>query len=67
MSWPRDKTHAVVEAYRDRRIMQHFVLQPRVDSTFSVQDVPELANGSGLSDLRLRHERWREIALCAGV
>lgn len=62
---------ARAEAYYDQRIMQDFVLQPRIEANFSAQDVPEIGTGSGLTDLevglRLRYERTREFAPYVGV
>lgn len=67
----KGEVSARAEAYYDQRITQDFVLQPRVEANFSVQDVPELGTGSGLTDLevglRLRYERIREFAPYVGV
>ena len=55
----------------DLLISQRLILQPRMELNFAVQDVPEYAIGSGLSDmelgLRLRYEIIREVAPYIGV
>jgi copper resistance protein B len=62
---------ARAEAYYDQRLTNWFVLQPRAELNFAVQDVPENGIGSGLSDielgLRLRYELRRELAPYIGV
>lgn len=62
---------ARVEAEYDQRITQRLILQPRVELDFSLQDVPELGIGSGLSTveagLRLRYEIVPEFAPYVGV
>jgi copper resistance protein B len=59
------------EAEYDQRITQRLILQPRIDLDFSLQDVPELGVGSGLSSagagLRLRYEFVPEFAPYVGV
>ncbi len=59
------------EGEYDLRITQRLILQPRVDLDFSLQDVPELRIGSGLSSaeggLRLRYEFVPEFAPYVGV
>ena len=49
-----------VEVEYDQRITQRLILQPRVETEFAFQDVPEIGIGSGLSTaelgLRLRYE-----------
>lgn len=59
------------EGEYDLRITQRLILQPRVDLDFSLQDVPELRIGSGLSSaeggLRLRYEVVPEFAPYVGV
>lgn len=59
------------EGEYDQRITQRLILQPRVDLDFSLQDVPELRIGSGLSSaeagLRLRYEFVPEFAPYVGV
>jgi copper resistance protein B len=55
----------------DLRITQRLILQPRIDLDFSLQDVPEIRIGSGLSSaeagLRLRYEFVPEFAPYVGV
>ena len=59
------------EAEYDQRITQRLILQPRVELEWSLQDVPELAIGAGLSSgeagLRLRYEFVPEFAPYVGV
>ena len=59
------------EGEYDLRITQRLILQPRVDLDVSLQDVPELRIGSGLSTaeagLRLRYEIVPEFAPYVGV
>ena len=59
------------EAEYDLRFTQRLILQPRTELNFAVQDVEELAIGSGLSTLetgaRLRYELKREVAPYIGV
>jgi copper resistance protein B len=60
-----------LEAEYDQRVTQRLILQPRVELDFSLQDVPELGIGSGLSaaeaGLRLRYEFVPEFAPYVGV
>ena len=60
-----------LEGYYDQRITQRLILQPRAEVNFALQDVPENAIGSGLSDvelgLRLRYEVRKEFAPYIGV
>ena len=60
-----------LEGYYDQRITQRLIFQPRVETNFAFQDVPESGIGSGLSDielgLRLRYEIVREFAPYVGV
>lgn len=62
---------ARIEAELDQRITQRLILQPRVEATFSAQDVPELGIGAGLdraeAGLRLRYEFAREFAPYIGI
>lgn len=55
----------------DLRITQRLILQPRIELNLALQDVPELAVGSGLSTgeagLRLRYEIVPEFAPYVGV
>jgi copper resistance protein B len=60
-----------VEASYDQRLTQRLILQPRAELDLSVQDIPELRVGCGLSQaelgLRLRYEIKREFAPYVGV
>ncbi|HEY0086074.1 MAG TPA: copper resistance protein B [Allosphingosinicella sp.] len=62
---------ARVEAEYDLRITQKLILQPEAELQFSLQDVPELRVGSGLSaaeaGLRLRYQVKPEFAPYLGV
>jgi copper resistance protein B len=62
---------ARLQAAYDQRITQRLILQPRVDLELSLQDVPEIGIGSGLSSaeagLRLRYEIVPEFAPYVGV
>jgi copper resistance protein B len=62
---------ARVEAEYDLRITQKLILQPEAELQFSLQDVPELRVGSGLSTaeagLRLRYQVKREFSPYIGV
>jgi len=59
------------EGEYDLRITQRLILQPRAELNLALQDVPELAIGSGLSTaeagLRLRYEIVPEFAPYVGV
>lgn len=62
---------ARIEAELDQRITQRLVIQPRVEASFSAQDVPELGIGAGLdtieAGLRLRYHFTREFAPYIGI
>jgi copper resistance protein B len=62
---------ARLEGSYDLRVTQRLILEPRVEVNLQAQDVPELGEGSGLSDveagLRLRYEIRREFAPYVGV
>jgi copper resistance protein B len=62
---------ARAEAEYDLRITQKLILQPRVEVALSLQDVPELAIGSGLTSaalgLRLRYQISPLVAPYIGV
>lgn len=62
---------ARIEGEYDLRITQKLILQPNAAMEFSLQDVPELRMGSGLSTaeagLRLRYEFVPEFAPYAGI
>ena len=57
---------ARVEAEYDLRITQHLILQPALELDFSLQDVPELRLGSGITTAeigaRLRYELFPRTA-----
>jgi copper resistance protein B len=59
------------EAEYDQRISNKLILQPAVELNFSLQDVPEIGIGAGLSSaeagLRLRYEVIPELAPYIGV
>ena len=67
----RGDVTARLEGEYDQRITQRLILQPRVELDFSLQDVPELGIGSGVSSaeagLRLRYEIVPEFAPYVGV
>jgi len=67
----RGDVSARFEAEYDQRITQRLIFQPRIDLDFSLQNVPELGLGSGLSSagagLRLRYEFVPEFAPYVGV
>lgn len=60
----KGEVSARVEAEYDLRITQQIILQPSVEFDLAAQDVPELGQGSGLSEVslgaRLRHEIYTE-------
>ncbi len=62
---------ARIEGEYDQRITNQLILQPRIEVTFSAQDVPDIGLGSGLSSaeagLRLRYEFVPEFAPYLGV
>ncbi|ROT94026.1 copper resistance protein B [Altererythrobacter sp. FM1] len=62
---------ARVEAELDQRITQRLVIQPRVEASFSAQDVPKLGIGAGLDSIeagvRLRYHFAREFAPYIGI
>lgn len=62
---------ARAEATYDQRITQQLILQPRVEVSFSAQDVPALDLGSGVTNvelgLRLRYEIVPEFAPYLGI
>ena len=62
---------ARAEAEYDLRITQKLILQPRAEIDLSLQDVPELGIGSGLTDaslgLRLRYQISPLVAPYIGV
>lgn len=62
---------ARIEAELDQRITQRLVIQPRVEASFSAQDVPDLGIGAGLDTIeagvRLRYHFAREFAPYIGI
>lgn len=60
-----------LEGTYDLRLTQRWILQPRVETNLSGQDIPELGLGSGVSNIelgvRLRYEIKREFAPYVGV
>lgn len=62
---------ARAEGEYDLLVTQKLVLQPRAELNFALQDIPELAIGSGLSDaelgLRLRYQFSPQFAPYVGV
>ena len=58
------------EAEYDLLFTQRLILQPRVDTTFSFSDIPEIGIGSGINNVkisfRLRYEFKREFAPYVG-
>lgn len=60
-----------LEGSYDQRITQRLILQPALEVNVAAHDTPELAIGSGVSDieagLRLRYEIVREFAPYIGV
>ena len=60
-----------LEGSYDLRLTQRWILQPRAEINLTGQDIPELALGSGVSNielgLRLRYEIKREFAPYVGV
>ena len=65
------EVRASASAEYDQRITQRLILQPKVEFDLSVQDIPELGIGSGLTSaeigLRLRYEVAREFAPYVGI
>lgn len=60
-----------LEGTYDLRLTQRWIVQPRVETNLSGQDIPELGVGSGISNIelgvRLRYEVKREFAPYVGV
>ena len=67
----RGELSARFEAEYDLRITQKLILQPRTELALALQDVPELATGSGLTDAaleaRLRYEIVPQFAPYLGI
>lgn len=59
------------EAEYELLLTQRLILQPRVETAFSAEDIPELETGSGFTSvqtgLRLRYEIVRQFAPYVGV
>ena len=62
---------ARIDGSYDERITQKLIFQPRVELNFSLQDMPALGVGSGLTSFelgaRLRYEVRKEFAPYIGV
>jgi copper resistance protein B len=62
---------AAIEAEHDARITQKLILQPRAELAVSLQDVPEIGIGKGLSEaglgVRFRYEVAPEFAPYLGI
>ena len=62
---------ARIEGSYDERITQKLIFQPRVELNFSLQDMPALGVGAGLTSFelgaRLRYEVRKEFAPYIGV
>ncbi|WP_164115660.1 copper resistance protein B [Sphingorhabdus sp. Alg239-R122] len=62
---------ARIEAEYDQRLTQKLIVQPRIETNLSAQDIPELSIGAGIDNvelgLRLRYEITPEFAPYIGV
>lgn len=67
----KGEVRARLEGSYDLRITQSLILQPRIETNLSFQDIPEIGVGSGLSDIetgiRLRYEIKQEVAPYLGI
>lgn len=67
----KGEVRARLEGSYDLRITQELILQPRIETNFSFQDIVPIGIGSGFTDLeaglRLRYEIKQEIAPYVGV
>jgi copper resistance protein B len=67
----KGEVRARLEGSYDLRLTQELILQPRIETNFSFQDMPAIRIGSGFTDfeagLRLRYEIAQEIAPYIGV
>ncbi len=67
----KGEVRARVEGSYDLRLTQELILQPRIETHISFQDIPAIGVGSGFSDfeagVRLRYEIRQEIAPYVGV
>ena len=65
------EVRARLEGSYDLRVTQELILQPRIETNLSFQDIPAIGIGSGITDfeagLRLRYEIEQEIAPYIGV
>jgi copper resistance protein B len=67
----KGEVRARLEGSYDLRLMQELILQPRIETNLSFQDISAIGVGSGVTDfeagLRLRYEIEQEIAPYIGV
>lgn len=67
----KGELRARVEGSYDLRLTQELILQPRIETNLSFQDIPAIGIGSGFTDfeagLRLRYEIKQEFAPYIGV
>jgi copper resistance protein B len=67
----KGEVRARLEGSYDLRLTQALILQPRIETNASFQDIPAIGIGSGFTDfeagLRLRYEIEREVAPYIGV
>jgi copper resistance protein B len=67
----KGEVRARLEGSYDLRLTQELILQPRIETNLSFQDIPAIGIGSGVTDfeagLRLRYEIVQEIAPYIGV
>lgn len=67
----KGEVRARLEGSYDLRLTQELILQPRIETNLSFQDIPAIGVGSGVTDfeagLRLRYEIEQEIAPYVGL
>ncbi len=67
----KGEVRARLEGSYDLRLTQELILQPRIETNLSFQDIPAIGVGSGVTDfeagLRLRYEIEQEVAPYIGV
>jgi copper resistance protein B len=67
----KGEVRARLEGSYDLRLTQELILQPRIETNLSFQDIPAIGIGSGFTDfeagLRLRYEIKQEVAPYIGV
>jgi copper resistance protein B len=67
----KGEVRARLEGSYDLRLTQELILQPRIETNLSFQDIPAIGIGSGFTDfeagLRLRYEIKQEIAPYIGI